>query len=531
MLTLSCHGAKREQAPAGVASPQLLRTANEDQQMYDTSTLSGTSVAPELPKDDEWFNTPRPLTLRELRGKVVLLDFWTYCCINCMHIIPDLKKLEDKYRNELVVVGVHSAKFETEQIGENIRQAIMRYEVTHPVVNDTGMRIWDRYGVHAWPTLVLINPEGRIVGQASGEGVYDTFDGLIGQLADYYGKQGKLDATLLKLKPEAASAPAHDLDYPGKLAYDAAHQRLALSDSNHNRILLFSLDGAVQEIIGGEDEGFADGDFNAARFHRPQGVCFDPSGTALYIADTENHAVRVADLAGRAVTTLAGTGEQAQGLFLGRRGRELRLSSPWDVVLVGKTLYVAMAGLHQIWGINVDSGEAVIQAGSGMENIIDGELRQSALAQPSGITTDGTRLYFADSEVSAVREADIAPNGAVHTLIGVGLFDFGDIDGAYPSARLQHPLGVDWHEGAVYVADSYNHKVKRVDPETRTVTTLIGTGQPGHKDGEALKAQLYEPADVCWAGDKLYIADTNNHSVRVYSPASGMVSTLKLRFP
>jgi len=123
-----------------------------------------------LPTDLVWLNTAKPLRLEELRGKFVLLDFWTYCCINCMHVIPELKRLEKGYPTELVVIGVHSAKFSNERLTDNIRQAILRYEIGHPVVNDKEMQIWRSYAVRSWPTLVLVDPEGYVIGAYSGEG-------------------------------------------------------------------------------------------------------------------------------------------------------------------------------------------------------------------------------------------------------------------------------------------------------------------------------------------------------------------------
>ncbi|HEX2869201.1 MAG TPA: thioredoxin-like domain-containing protein [Ignavibacteriales bacterium] len=128
--------------------------------------------APEFPDGLDWLNVDHPIKLSDLRGKVVLLDFWTFCCINCMHIIPDLKKLEAKYPGELAVIGVHSAKFLSEQETGNIRQAILRYDIEHPVVNDKDFKIWTSYGANAWPTVVLIDPRGDVVGHHSGEGVY-----------------------------------------------------------------------------------------------------------------------------------------------------------------------------------------------------------------------------------------------------------------------------------------------------------------------------------------------------------------------
>src|SRR5207244_3715407 len=136
-------------------------------------------TAPELDGGVAWLNTAGPIRLRDLRGKIVVLDFWTLCCINCMHTLPDLTKLEKKYPNQLVVIGVHTAKFENERDTESIRKAVLRYEITHPVVNDAAMRIWRTYEVQSWPTLYLIDPEGYIVGRGSGEGLYEALDAAI----------------------------------------------------------------------------------------------------------------------------------------------------------------------------------------------------------------------------------------------------------------------------------------------------------------------------------------------------------------
>src|SRR5437870_11806110 len=142
--------------------------------------------APELDGAVAWLNTAGPIRLRDLRGKIVLLDFWTLCCINCIHTLPDLARLEKKYPKELVVIGVHSAKFDNEKNSESIRKAILRYEISHPVVNDARMAIWRNYAVRSWPTLVLIDPEGYYLGRVSGEGNYQLLDEVIGKLVQIH---------------------------------------------------------------------------------------------------------------------------------------------------------------------------------------------------------------------------------------------------------------------------------------------------------------------------------------------------------
>jgi DNA-binding beta-propeller fold protein YncE len=480
--------------------------------------------APDFPDGLQWLNTDHPISLRDLRGKVVLLDFWTFCCINCMHIIPDLKRLEKKYANELVVIGVHSAKFTTERETDNIRQAILRYEIEHPVVNDRDMKVWQEYAVRGWPTLMLIDPEGKVVGYTSGEGIYEPFDKLIGKLVADFDAKGKIDRTPLKLKLERYRAPASMLAFPGKVLADEPSKQLFIADSNHNRIVVVSLgDYAVKEAIGSGEIGFEDGSFEQAEFNHPQGMALD--GKKLYVADTENHALRLIDFDNRTVQTIAGTGHQARTSNASGPGRQTALNSPWDLVLNDGTLYIAMAGPHQIWKMDLKTGVVAPYAGSGREARIDGPLGEAALAQPSGITTDGKKLYFADSEDSSIRSADLDPKGRVDTIAGGDLFEYGDRDAHGLEARFQHPLGVTYHDGTVYVADTYNNKIKRVSPARRTSETVIGTGQPGLKD----KGLLNEPGGVSFAGGRLYIADTNNHAIRVADIKTGRVETVELK--
>ncbi|MFN7949985.1 MAG: thioredoxin-like domain-containing protein [Blastocatellia bacterium] len=486
----------------------------------------GNVNAPDFPSGMEWLNTDRPISLRDLRGKIVLLDFWTYCCINCMHILPELKKLEQKYGNQLVVVGVHSAKFTNEKGTENIRQAIMRYEIEHPVLNDRDMEVWQQYAARAWPTLVLINPKGKIVGVHSGEGIFELFDEVIGKTAAYFRAKGELDEKPVKFRLEKTLAAPSLLSYPGKVLADEKGNRLFISDSNHNRIIITSLDGEVLDVIGDGAIGKRDGSFAEAEFNHPQGLALD--GDALYICDTENHMIRRADLKAHRVETIAGTGEQARYNESGF-GPEIPLNSPWDAVVHDGKLYVAMAGPHQLWVIDLKTRDARAYAGSRQENHADGPLLRAALAQPSGITTNGKDLFFADSEVSSIRVASLPPGDRVSTIVGEGLFDYGDIDGPASVARLQHPLGVVYAGGKLYVADTYNHKIKLVEIEKRESHTFAGTGQRGTKDGELKKAQFSEPGGITATSKALFVSDTNNHLIRRIDLATRQVSTLELK--
>ncbi len=481
-------------------------------------------LAPPLPTHFTWLNVKRPLTENDLRGRFVLLDFWTYCCINCMHVLPELKRLEAEFP-ELLVVGVHSAKFYNEQEVENVRAAIVRYDIEHPVILDEGYQVWRLYEAQAWPTFVLIDPQGRLLWRSSGEGIYEALRPRLIEWREAYQAEIRLVPAPLALEKHRLSEGL--LFFPGKVAIDEAGERLFLSDSNHNRIVVLRPNGEVLDVIGSGDEGWRDGGYAEAALFRPQGLAYAPGEEALYVADTENHLLRRIDLQRKEVSTIAGTGQQARRLYREGLALDTPLNSPWDVVWQPGRLWIAMAGFHQIWEMDLSAGRVRVWAGSGWENLRDGHRLVAALAQPSGLTRDSAgRLYFADSETSAIRYIE---GDTVKTLVGTGLFDFGDADGAFPEALLQHPIGLCWHEGALYVADTYNHKIRRVDLSARRVETVVGQGRRGYQDGPAPQALLNEPNDIKPFRGRFYIIDTNNHRLRLWDPKRGEVHTVELR--
>src|SRR2546428_917121 len=498
----------------------------DSQEGLEMATQDGARIhAPELTGARGWLNTDKPLTLSALKGKVVLLDFWTYGCINCMHIIPDLKRLERKYPNELVVIGVHSAKFANEKETENIRRIILRYEIEHPVVNDADFAIWNAYAVDAWPTRYLIDPAGYIIGRLSGEGGYETLDRVISETIAEFRKRGKLNEAPLKLVLERAKIGDLPLAFPGKILADAKNDRLFIADSDHNRIVVAKLDGTLIETIGTGAHGADDGSFDRATFFRPQGIALD--GDTLYVADTENHLIRQIDLKSRTVKTIAGTGQQSHDYFKTGPGRTIGLNSPWDLQLVGQTLYIAMAGPHQIWKLDLDRQEISTFAGTGREARLDGAVDEAAFAQPSALATDGKTLYVSDAEANIIRAIDLGAYPKVRTLVGGNLFDFGDEDGLGNDVRLQHPLGLARWNDKLLIADTYNHKIKLLDPVARSVKSFAGTGKPGQSDGA--KPSFYEPGGLAVAGEKLYVADTNNHAIRVVDLKTKETKTLPIK--
>jgi DNA-binding beta-propeller fold protein YncE len=485
--------------------------------------------AKELDGGTGWLNTASPIHLKDLRGKFVLLDFWTYCCINCIHTLPDLARLEKKYDKQLVVIGVHSAKFENEKDSEHIRKAILRYEITHPVVNDSKMAIWNSYGVRSWPTLVLIDPEGNYLGYTNGEGNYDLIDKALTKLIPEARKKKTLNEKPIKFElarsHEKGDSP---LFFPGKVLADAAGNRLFIADSTHHRIVITDLAGKKIAVAGTGEAGYADAEFDKAKFNDPQGLAL--KGDTLYVADRKNHLIRALDLKAQKVKTVAGSGEKGEDRRTGGAALKVGLNSPWDLWLDGDRLYVAMAGHHQIWALDLTKKEIHPFAGVGYEMVVNGPLlTRSCFAQPSGLTSDGKTLYVADSEGSVVRAVPLDPKGAVTTVIGEewreDLFEFGDVDGIGDKVRLQHALGVAYHDGKIYVADTYNSKIKMIDPEKHSCETLLG----GEPDGWLAGPLFNEPAGISYAGGKLYVADTNAHRIRVVDLKEKKVSTLKLQ--
>ncbi len=482
--------------------------------------------APEIPSGFAWINS-EPLSLQELRGNVVLLDFWTYCCINCIHVIPDLKYLEEKYKDTpFVVIGVHAAKFDNEEDVDNIRNAVMRYSIEHPVVVDQGMRIWDAYSISSWPSFIVITPDGQLAQKLSGEGQRDVLDEIVASLLDEYEETGILANKSPRSKPQKPISTT-GLLYPGKVTADVASNRVFISDTGHNRVVLTSRDGQVVKIIGNGQSGFVDGCFSSAQFINPQGLEID--GNKLYIADTGNHAIRLADLDLNAVTTIAGTGEQmGWGLQAGGAAKKTPISSPWDLELVGDKLYIAVAGRHLIYELDFSTGNLLRYAGSGYEARQDGSRLTAAFAQPSSLTLLNDSLYIADSEISCIREIDFNKQ-VVRTIVGGDLFDFGDIDGIGVDARLQHPLGVTAYDNLIFVADSYNHKIKKLDPRVKHIGLYAGDGKVGYKDGVIAEAQFSEPGGLYASDGLIYVADTNNHRIRIIDIERETVSTLEVR--
>uniref|UniRef100_A0A1A9Z455 Thioredoxin domain-containing protein n=1 Tax=Glossina pallidipes TaxID=7398 RepID=A0A1A9Z455_GLOPL len=516
----------------------------------------------EFEKDLDWFNVNQPLTLTSLHGKLVILDFFTYCCINCMHVLPELHKLEELYPIErgLIVVGVHSPKFENEKVASNILAAAQRYGIKHPIVNDERMSLWRCIGVKCWPTLLLLGPSGAPLLMLMGEGHGLFLEHFVGEALRFFGKRGELKNFLLPLKPLDLQ-PASKLCFPSKIAL-SDEGIFAIADAGNHRVLVVNTSGTVLHKIGSGVAGLIDGDFFTSCFNSPQGVVF-LENDVLIVADTENHALRKASLSTGLVETLVGTGEQGHDRIGGKIGPLQDISSPWDVAVFRtrdmdmsfhmdeqnipekNIVLIAMAGTHQIWGYfpegviwwkfrKFEPGTCVSLIGNGTEENRNNSYPQNAaFSQPSGLAMAKDFLYIADSESSSIRKASMV-DGKVLPVVGgdrnpQNLFAFGDVDGKQYAAKLQHPLAVTYNKrnDKVYVADTYNHKIKIITLQSNTIETLPIKSS----DGVSMQ-EFGEPAGLCVdsQGEFILVSDTNNHRILRVCLKSLRAETFSLNF-
>lgn len=430
-----------------------------------------------------------------------------------------------------MIIGVHSGKFSTEHSTESIRQTVMRLGVEHPVVNDAEFKIWNAYTVNAWPTLVLIDPRGRIAGETSGEILADEFASEIQEVIDQ--NRDLLNLETIDLSRAVDAEPERPLRFPARLLISG--ETLFIADTGHHRIVEVGLDadglsGEVQRVFGTGLPGLQDGAGQTAMFNHPHGLGLKggPENGTLYVADTENHAVRAIRLDSGEVTTVAGTGQKAHGRLALGQPAETPLRSPWAVLPLEGYVFIAMAGSHQIW-VLIDEEQLGPFAGNGYEALVDGPVANASFNQPSDLAYAWGYIFVADAEASAVRAISLneAPN--VQTLVGQGLFDFGDQDGSTSEALLQHTTGLAINQQMIYIADTYNHKIKQLDPVAGLVQTLLGSGEAGSRDGTFEEARLFEPEGLQVHQGRLYIADTNNHHVRVADLDRRTITTFHLK--
>ncbi|MDY0029975.1 MAG: thioredoxin-like domain-containing protein [Pseudobdellovibrionaceae bacterium] len=442
-----------------------------------------------------WLNVERPLTQKDMDGKILLLDFWTYGCVNCMQIVPDLEFLEHKYGDKLLVIGVHSAKYKGEQDNDRILSAAKRFGLNHPIANDYDYAIWKSFGVNAWPTLIVLGANGQEISRYSGEGHRTELDRDIGRHISSATNTSSNEALVLDHRTDTS------LSFPARL--EIFGNGFVIADAGHNQIVITDNWGKILTRIGNGKKSLKDGSYEIASFNNPRGL--KAVGDKIYIADTGNHALRVIDTTKQTVRTLAGNGKRGYNHSIKNdRGTSVSLASPWDIEIMPHSdenkLAIATAGLHQLHVYDIPSGKISVLAGSGYEDIEDGVALNAKLAQPSGFTTDGDALYFVDAESSSLR---MLKGGQIRTLVGTGLFDYGLTDGVYPGAMLQHAQGLDYANGKIYLADTYNNAVRIYDTATGHLSTLTKS------------RDLAEPGDVKVVKGQVFVTDTNHNSIKM----------------
>lgn len=461
------------------------------------------AAEPRLPTDAPWFNVTRPLTAPDLRGRLVLLDFFTPGCINCIHVLPETARLEREFGSKLLVLGVNSPKFSASDRSANINGFIARYHIRHPIFTDKGMTLWNAYGVFAWPTMILLGPDGKTLARFIGEGHYGAIRAAVIRALANARRADRLNPTPLPLKPPATHT--RGLLQPGKIAVSARY--VAISDTSHNRILLLNHAGQLLRVIGSGRAGDRNGSPRVASFSGPQGLAF--ARGALYVADTGNQLIRRIALPSGRVSTVAGNGKRADEVRGEHGARGVALNSPWGLEAVGNQLFIAMAGDHQIWKLDLADERIGPFAGTGIEGITNGPAAVATFAQSSGLAYHAGTLYVADPETSAVRAINLS-DGQVSTLIGKGLFVFGLRNGPASKALLQHDQGLAWLDGKLFIADTFNNAVRVFDPSTSKVSTLsTGLAQPGGIAALSMHTLL--------------VADTNANRIVVINVHSGAV--------
>lgn len=476
--------------------------------------MFGLARAPEIDRAGfRWFNVDRPLSLADLRGRFVVLDFWTACCVNCLHVLPTLRRLEEAFPDTVAVIGVNSPKYPAEQNANCLVNAIARHGIRHPVIHDPELQLWHDYEIQAWPTLVFIDPHGRIMGGLPGEPCAERLITGIGEMIRRW-RGTRLAPVPLPLRPADTAATATRFRFPGKIKSaggSGAAKLWAIADSGNHQVVLCDDAGREVRRFGCGRPGFLDLDAESCAFDGPQGLCCD--GAAIYVADTGNHAIRRIDLATGAVCTLAGTGERGEVLRRHVRGDGVRLASPWDLECWGDSLFFANAGTHQLGRLGLVTGELAAIAGDGTEELADGRATEARLAQPTGLALDRESrvLYFVDSETSSVRSMPLDGHGSVETLVGAGLFESGRRNGDFAQARLQHCRGIACLPGKLVVADTYNGALRILDLANRRVSEV---GGDDCRWDNGLRLTGGEPAGVAAdGGGRLLVADTNHHRI------------------
>jgi len=484
------------------------------------------NAAPAFREDIDWINTIKPLRLADLKGKFVLLHFWAFGNGPSVRSIAELRDLRNEFSSEIVIVGIHSGKFFAERDTSNIQAAVSRHTIDYPVCNDQQMRIWRDYDIDVRPTTVLVDPEGKIVFRFEGEQLKPAIKKELERLLPLYSR--RIDRRQIIFRPTADLPRATTLNFPAGIVVDEKGEKLFIADSGNHRVIVADTGGKVTDVIASGRQGDMDGDFTHAEFREPVGLAIND--TQLYISDPGSHMIRQADLPQRTVKTIAGRDNSGFSVLYPTSEHRTGLNSPLGLVFANDTLYIAMSGVNQVQMLDLKDKVLRPIAGRGIEGIQDGTPSHSLFAQPLAVTLVDDNVYVVDAASSAVRKIGLRANGEVTTLLGQGFFKFGDTEGSLSESLLQHPSGLAYFNGHLAIADSFNNKIKLINLNDQTCVTLAGNGQTGSADGDFPIASFSNPSSLAYAPGKLYVADTNNHQIRILDLNKKSVSTLKLEW-
>jgi hypothetical protein len=483
-------------------------------------SYAGIITAPKIPQDCLWLNLEKPIDIQQLRGNIIILAFWSFACIECHSFVTALEKLQKEFPY-IVVFYVHSPSFAAQKDICLINDALREYAITQPVVVDNKFSLWQAYGIQGWPSVAVIDPLGKITGAFLGEDIYENLKPVISGLAHEFSLIG-----IINYKPPLFTAPTRSLSqkllaFPSKIIYAPERDSFFISDTGNHKIIECDTTGKLIQTIGTGNKGSENGSFETAAFFAPRGLAWDSANNALYVADTFNSLIRKIDFKSQTVTNLAGNLEHKYVPIKKGIAAEIALHTPLDLCLHKNKLYIAMGGLHQIWTLDLTNNQIEAFCGSGFQQLIDGALPTAALALPTSMFFDEEdTLFFTEGENSSLRYIQ---NNQVRTLIGKGIFEHGDSDGEAANAALQFPQALIGSGSKIYIADTFNHKIKVFDKVQKQIITLIGGGKKGNSNSTGLLSEIAAPSGLALFDNTLFFTDTYNGCVKKYDFAQDKV--------
>jgi peroxiredoxin len=474
--------------------------------------MSGEIYLQELPQELKWVNTDEAVSLAQLRGKAVILWFWTGSSIACEQQIRELRLLETKFHDGLAILGIHTPKHPAEADDEWLLKVSNRWHLRHPVANDREWLLWRQFGVESWPTMVLLDHDARLVGIYAGEGRRAELEIRIQEILDKAAEVDRrsYDSAPVSRRPE----PRAPLRFPTRIVASASN--LYVADTGYNRILELGFDGRINRQFGSGNPGHWDARGTEAGFRNPVGLAI--ANDFLMVADTGNHCIRRVRLRSGDVETVAGNGQCERPTSTDiSQPKNTSLASPVDLAVLNDQLYVAMAGAHQIWQLDMGRGSLSLFVGNGREDVVDGTGSFSSFAQPTGLAISQEHLYVLDASASSLRRVRLQ-DGRVSTLVPGGLFSDGNADGNGLGARMCHPTAIhaDNARGVLWIADSMNHKLRVYNIAKAELKTLnVNYG-------------LQSPEGVCVAQQAVWIANTNAHEILKLDLKTGRLARLPI---